>query len=279
MLLTPCQLEELLGEGKAIAVDCRFDLRNPLRGRELWIESHIPGARHADLDHDLASPVRPDSGRHPLPSPQAFSNFLASIGWRPGLLVVAYDGGSGALAARLWWLLRYFGIGEAALLDGGFAAWCKAGLAVEQGVSEITPSPPVSLNPGHMPVVATDQVKDRLEAGQMTLIDARDQTRFRGEQETIDTRAGHIPGAVNKPFGSNLDENGLFASPESLRAQFESLIRDADPNQIAHSCGSGVTACHNLFAMELAGLEGSALYAGSWSEWIRDPDRPVASGD
>ena len=278
MLVTVSQLEKSLRGGEVIAVDCRFDLRNPLRGRELWLESHIPGARHADLDHDLASPVRPDSGRHPLPSPEAFSNFLASIGWQPGLSVVVYDGGSGALAARLWWLLRYFGIEDAALLDGGFAAWRKAGLPVEQGVTEVTPTPRVPLQPGHMPVVTTGQIEEQLEKGAMMLLDARDPARFRGEQETLDARAGHIPGAINRPFGENLDQNEVFASPESLRARFETLLGETDPNRVTHSCGSGVTACHNLFAMELAGLSGSALYPGSWSEWIRDPKRPVATG-
>jgi len=274
ILLSATQLSERIRAGDCTVVDCRFDLANTGRGRSEWFAGHIPGARYAHLDDDLSSPIRPDSGRHPLPEVARFAGFLASIGWREDRLLVAYDESANAIASRLWWLMRYFAQ-PAALLDGGLAAWRAAGLPLESGAPMVEPSATPILVPDPDRVVTTPQLAAQPAA--QTLIDARTSDRFSGALETLDARAGHIPGAVNRPFGNNLRLNGRFKDPAELRREFEALLGGRPP-RVVHSCGSGVTACHNLFAMELAGMTGSKLYPGSWSEWIRDPARPIATG-
>ena len=274
ILLSAARLSERIAAGEAIAVDCRFDLADTGKGRRDWLAGHVPGARYAHLDDDLSSPVLAHTGRHPLPDPDGFARFLSSIGWRPGLLLVAYDESSNAIAARLWWLMRYFGQ-AAGLLDGGLAAWRAAGLPLEAGESAVEPTPVPALRPDEGLVVTTRRLA--AELGRVTVVDARSSERFTGAVEPLDTRAGHIPGALNRPLGSNLRLNGRFKEPAELRLEFEDLFEDVE-GEVVHSCGSGVTACHNLFAMELAGIGGSKLYAGSWSEWIRDPARPIATG-
>jgi len=274
ILLSAARLNERIAAGEAIAVDCRFDLADTGKGRRDWLAGHVPGARYAHLDDDLSSPVLAHTGRHPLPDPDGFARFLSSIGWRPGLLLVAYDESSNAIAARLWWLMRYFGQ-AASLLDGGLAAWRAAGLRLETGEPTVEPAPAPTLSPEEGLVVSTRRLA--AELGQLTVVDARSSERFTGASEPLDTRAGHIPGAINRPLGSNLRLNGRFKDPAELRGEFEELLEGRE-GAVVHSCGSGVTACHNLFAMELAGLGGSRLYAGSWSEWIRDPARPIATG-
>lgn len=259
--------------------DCRFNLVDPAWGRKAWLEGHVPGAVFADLDRDVAAPISPTSGRHPLPEPSAFAEFLARSGWRPGRKVVAYDAQGGALAARLWWLMRYFGHPDAALLDGGWTAWVAAGLPVASGEERPDPEAPVSLAPDASMVLATEAVIRDMERGAIRLLDARDAERFAGRTEPIDPIAGHVPGAVNRPFSHNLDGNGRFRTAESLGTSLNASLQDDDPASVVHMCGSGVTACHNQFAMELAGLAGSRVYVGSWSEWIRDPARPVAGED
>lgn len=275
ILLSAKQLEAGLREGDCLAVDCRFELENPARGREAWLDGHIPGACYAHLDEDLSSPIEPHTGRHPLPSTRRFANFLGRIGWTDDRLLVAYDDGPGAFALRLWWLMRYHGK-PAALLDGGLAAWKSAGGAFEAGETACRQAAAPELRPDPAMAVQTAELAE--EPGRFTIVDARGSERFTGAVEPLDSRAGHIPGALNRPFGSNLELNGRFRDAEELREDFEDLLGEADPGTVVHSCGSGVSACHNLFAMELAGLTGTRLYPGSWSEWIRDPDRPIATG-
>ena len=275
ILLSAVQLNELITDKECITVDCRFDLADPAAGHKAWLEGHIPGAAYAHLDDDLSSPVEAHTGRHPLPDSEEFARFLASIGWTEDLLLVACDEGSSALAVRLWWLMRYHGK-AAAVLDGGLAAWKDAGLPLEAGETVTTPSAQVVLVPDESMAVNVDRLHAQLE--ELSLLDARAPERFSGEVEPLDTIAGHIPGAINRPFDDNRQSNGTFMNPEELRAEFRGLLNEAGLDGVVHSCGSGVTACHNLFAMELAGLGGTRLYPGSWSEWIRDPARPIETG-
>lgn len=278
ILLTATQLNELIRNGRCTVVDCRFDFTFKDKGRSDWLAGHIPGAFYAHLDDDLAAPVEDHSGRHPLPDASDFARYLSSIGWFPGKLLVAYDSGSNAISARLWWMMRYFGQ-PSALLDGGLAAWREAGLPLEPGEIRVAPSPQEHLVPHEHMAVSSELIHDSLDSPELTVLDARAAERFSGEVENLDSKAGHIPGALNRPFEDNLDGRGRFRSPDILKAQFREALGGADSSDVVHSCGSGVTACHNLFAMERAGLSGSRLYPGSWSEWIRDPRRPVATGE
>jgi thiosulfate/3-mercaptopyruvate sulfurtransferase len=275
--VSPGQLQELLAAGACVAVDCRYDFAKHGEGLRSYLAGHIPGAHYADLDGDLSSPVTTDSGRHPLPAAETFAEFLSRISWTNETLLVAYDDRTNAFSARLWWLMRYFGH-PSALLDGGLEAWIRAGLPRETGSAQSAPTALTRLKPdASMTVVAADLLH-RLELAGLTLIDARAPERFSGEVEPLDTRAGHIPGALNRPLGLNLDPSGCFKDPASLKQEFETLLNRRSPASVVHSCGSGVTACHNRFAMELAGLGGTRVYPGSWSEWIRDPARPIETG-
>jgi len=273
LLLSVDQLQTLLDHRRCVLVDCRFDLSNPQQGLLDYREGHIPGAVYAHLDEHLSSRITPESGRHPLPGSKVFAGFLASIGWHPGLLLVAYDAGNGAYAARLWWLMRYFGL-DSAVLDGGLAAWKSAGLELQQGDVNSTPASIPELHAREPITVSADDI---ITAGEgLTLLDARGAERYSGAVEPIDSKAGHIPGALNRPFTANLAASGRFKPAAELRAEFSRLLEGSgELASVVHYCGSGVTACHNLFAMELAGLPGSRIYPGSWSEWIRDPARPV----
>jgi thiosulfate/3-mercaptopyruvate sulfurtransferase len=257
-------------------IDCRFDLADKQRGETDYRESHIPGAHYAHLEGDLSGVVCPDSGRHPLPDWRDFSRRLARWGIAPNTQVVAYDGGSGAFAARLWWLLRTVGHARVAVLDGGWAAWCAAGGPVDAvqpaaGTRRVTAVPVGGW-------VTTSQVEQNLRDRKFVLVDARGARRFAGLEEPIDPVAGHVPGARSFPFERNLDGNGLFLGPAGLRSRWLAFLRGCRPGDIVHMCGSGVTACHSLLAMEHAGLTGSRLYVGSWSEWVREPGRPVETG-
>ena len=259
-----------------VVVDCRFNLMDAEAGRRAYRESHLPGARYAHLDEDLSSPITPTTGRHPLPDPGQLARKLGEWGIGPETQVVAYDDMGGMLAAaRLWWLVRWLGHERVAVLDGGFPAWQRAGLPL---TAEL---------PTAQPATFTAQPNDRLWlttaqvlalSPENVVLDARGAARFRGEMEPIDPVAGHIPGAVNLPTENNLTADGRFLPQAELRARFAAALGERPPTAVVHSCGSGVTACHNLLAMEAAGLRGSRLYAGSWSEWIRDPGRPVATG-
>jgi len=277
ILVSVPRLNEMIHAGNCTVVDCRFDFSANYKGRSDWLAGHIPGAFYAHLDDDLASRVEDHSGRHPLPLLTDFAEYLASIGWTKGKLLVAYDEGSNAISARLWWMMQYCGQ-PSALLDGGLAAWEEAGLPLEAGETRVDPAPVVALVADERMTASTAFIHDNLESGELAVLDARAPERYSGEAEFLDTKAGHIPGALNRPFGDNLGVDGRFRDPELLRTQYEELLGPSTTMDVVHSCGSGVTACHNLFAMQLAGMDVTRLYPGSWSEWIRDPARPVETG-
>ncbi len=260
-----------------VVVDCRFNLLKPEAGRAAYLAGHIPGAWYADLDRDLAAPPGPRTGRHPLPDPEHLRALFGRFGITPGTRVVAYDEGNGGLAARLWWLLRWMGHWDVVLLDGGLAAWQSAGLPLSQA----SPAPRQAVFQGYsgaMPVLSTTQVSAALQAGTIQLLDVRAGERFLGRVEPIDPVAGHVPGAFNVPFTENLAANQKFRSQEELADRYAPYVEGRDPGNIVCMCGSGVTACQGIFALALAGVPGVALYPGSWSEWIRSTERPVATG-
>lgn len=275
-LISAEELAALPPDGVLI-VDCRHELADAEKGERDYRAEHIPGAVFAHLDRDLSdlSRVPLGFGRHPLPSEAAFSAVLARWGWRPGLQVVSYDASNGSLAAaRLWWLLRLCGAREVAVLDGGYAAWKAAHLPVSQ---EIPRRQPTQVSVHYDPAqVVLDHATIANRSDEL-LLDARAAPRYRGEVEPIDRAAGHVPGAANRPYTDNLQVDGRFKSPAELRDEFRAVIGEHAPEHVVHMCGSGVTACHNLLAMEHAGLAGSRLYAPSWSGWISDPSRPVAT--
>lgn len=257
-------------------VDCRHDLAAVDAGRLAYDAEHVPGAVHAHLDRDLSGRKTGANGRHPLPDPARFCEWLGRAGIDPSTPVVAYDDGSGAFAARFWWLMRWVGHRRVCVLDGGWAAWIAQGRPRSREVASYPPRAYVAMPRGHM-VVTTADVEANLAEKSFLLIDARGAARFAGLEEPIDPVAGHIPGAINRPYSDNLHE-GRFKPAEVLREEFERLLQDTPPGAVVHQCGSGVTACHNLLAMEHAGLYGSRLYAGSWSEWCSQA-RPVATPD
>jgi len=275
MLLSVQELHTAQDREQCVIFDCRFVLSEPGSGFEKFLKSHIPGAVYAHLDDDLAGPVTSDSGRHPLPDADKFAEFLGRSGWQPGTMLVVYDDAGGAIAGRLWWLMKYFGHDCAALLDGGIAAWKTAGYTLESGPVSPVSRPAANLIACNEMVISTSEIIEGLHDDTIKLVDARAPKRFNGELEAIDSVAGHIPGAVNYPFDANLYPDGIFRSVEQLKNGMLALAGNHDARDLVHMCGSGVTACHNIFATELAGLEGSKLYVGSWSEWIRDPSRPV----
>ncbi|HKV96792.1 MAG TPA: sulfurtransferase [Gammaproteobacteria bacterium] len=258
--------------------DCRFALSDPSAGERAYAAGHIPGARYLHLDRDLASPVTPASGRHPLPDAEILAAKLAGAGVGADTQVVAYDDAAGAFAARLWWLLRWLGHPQVAVLDGGWAEWLREGRPVSHEPPPESARGNFRARPDDRKWLSSGSVLRRVHAGIGRLLDARAAERFRGEQEPIDAVAGHVPSAVNLPYLGNISGNGRFQSAETLRTRFLAAFAGAASGETVCMCGSGVTACHNLLAMEVAGLSGGRLYAGSWSEWIRDPSRPVARG-
>lgn len=277
-LVDAATLAQSLGRTDWIVVDCRFTLTDPSAGRAAYDRGHVPGARYAHLDHDLARRPEPTEGRHPLPDPERFAATLGEWGIGADDMVVAYDEGSGAIAARLWWLLGWLGHERRSVLDGGFAAWQEAGLPVEQLAPEVAARRyELRGEPRHDAVVPTTAIATAVAAGDM-LVDARAAPRYRGEQEPIDPKAGHVPGARNRPFSANVTANGRFRPAGELRSELDELLAGRRPEQLIAMCGSGVTACHLLLAMEAAGLPAGRLYAGSWSEWIREPARPIKTG-
>ena len=272
------QLAALLGGDDLTIVDCRFDLAEPGRGESEYAEAHIPGAVYAHLDQDLSATKTGRNGRHPLPSAEEMSERFSSWGIDTDVHVVAYDAGAGHFAARLWWMLRYLGHERVSLLDGGFKAWKDGSFPVRTGREERTPRRFDARPHAKMRVDLTDLLESSAQDKRL-LIDARDPARYRGDSEPLDPVAGHIPGARNHFWQNNLDERGLFLPPERLRDHYASLLADTAPEDAIVYCGSGVTACHNLIALELAGVRGAKLYPGSWSEWCADPERPVETGD
>lgn len=258
-------------------IDCRFDLSNPAAGAAAYAAGHISGALYFDIDKDLSGPKNGSNGRHPLPDPDKLVALFSASGIDADTQVVAYDNSGGMFAARLWWLLRWLGHERVAVLDGGLSAWSSLRAPLVQEIDK--PSPRRFTNRLQQTLVDADYVKAFLHTSEMFLLDARSPDRFRGENETIDAVAGHIPGALNRFYQNNLDARGLFKAPDLLREEFDSLLGLTAPQSVVCSCGSGITACHNLLAMEIAGLSGAKLYAGSWSEWCSDPSRPVATGE
>jgi thiosulfate/3-mercaptopyruvate sulfurtransferase len=263
--------------GDWTVVDCRFDLANDAWGREQYEAAHIPAAVYANLNDDLSGPRTGTNGRHPMPSDEALLATLRRLGITNDAQVVVYDQDSGLYAGRLWWLLRYAGHRAVALLDGGFAKWSAEGRPVRAGIETRSPSN-FQASFDHSMHVNVDDVARRMGDGRTLLVDARGPDRFEGRAETIDKVAGHIPGARNRFYRSNLAPDGTMLGADALRAAFTDLLGDRDPRDAVMYCGSGVSACHNLLAMEHAGLPGSPLYVGSWSEWSSNPERPVETG-
>lgn len=263
-----------LGDPGWLVVDVRHQLTDTGYGERVYGESHIPGAFFLHCDRDLSGPTTGSNGRHPLPDPERLAARLGAIGVGPQTQVVVYDDAQGMIAGRLWLLLRWLGHDRVALLDGGLQAWQEAGQALTPVLPAARPANFVSrvcdcmVDPGY--------VQSFLETSRMYLVDARSPDRFRGENETIDPVGGHIPGAVNRFFRENLQADGRFKPAAELRAEWLALLAGRAPELVVHQCGSGVSACHSMLAMEIAGLPGSRLYAGSWSEWCTDPARPVA---
>ncbi|HTM96558.1 MAG TPA: sulfurtransferase [Croceibacterium sp.] len=268
-----------LPSNSVLVVDCRFVLSDPAQGERDFHAAHIPGAVYANLDRDLSDLSRKGLGRHPLPAPDAFAKTLSRWGWRRGRRIVAYDAQGGAMAAaRLWWMLKSAGM-EASVLDGGWQAWRAAGLPIASG--EITPRVPLKLALQFDPQRSVNyaELAALREQPSALILDAREAARFRGEFEPIDRIAGHVPGAVNRAFAMNLDAAARFKPAAVLRAEFTALLGERAPHNVVHMCGSGVFACHNQLAMEVAGLPGSRVFVPSWSGWSSDPIRPVATGD
>jgi thiosulfate/3-mercaptopyruvate sulfurtransferase len=255
-----------------VVMDCRYNLMDEGWGRAEYEQAHIPGAVFADLLDDLSSPPGPGTGRHPLPAPEQFIARASGWGIGPGTQVVVYDMAGGAFAARLWWMLRYFGHTAVALLDGGFPKWQREGRPARSGVER---RPPARFEGRPQPALEADAAEvDRIRRDPAyKVVDARAPARYRGEQEPIDPVAGHIPGAVNRFHELNLAPDGAFLPAEELRAQYAALLGGVPPENAVVYCGSGVTSCHLLVALEHAGLPGGRLYVGSWSEWIRDERR------
>ena len=285
-LITPRQLAARLEDRDLAVIDCRFDLGRPEWGREAHAGARIPHALYAHLDHDLSGKIGAATGRHPLPTVEEMAARLGQWGIDAQVQVVAYDQSSGAYAARLWWLLRWLGHTRVAVLDGGLAAWQEERLPLDTTPidSRTRPQRPARRfdpRPDAEMVVSTTELESlmasrRFATADVVLVDARAADRFAGRNETIDPVAGHIPGARNHPFTDNLDAAGRFLARGTLRERFAKTLEGVPPDGAICMCGSGVTACQNLLAMEVAGLSGARLYAGSWSEWIRDPKRPVA---
>jgi thiosulfate/3-mercaptopyruvate sulfurtransferase len=260
-----------------VVCDCRHDLMSYESGRQAYARGHVPGARFLHLDEDLSGPKNGRNGRHPLPHPITFTLRMGALGVDNRKQVVAYDASGGCFAARLWWMLRWVGHNHVAVLDGGWDAWLRSAHAVSMDPPVITSA---MFNPGLQPQSTVDAafIVSHLNRQDIAILDARSADRFCGENETLDPVGGHIPGAVNRFFRHNLDESGRFKRPAALELEFGNLLGNRMPGTVVHQCGSGVTACHNLLAMEIAGLNGSRLYPGSWSEWCSDGARPVAQG-
>lgn len=279
-LIQPHELQALLDAGApTLVLDCSFDLMNPAAGRAQFETEHVAGSLHVDLDRDLSEHGRPASeGRHPLPAREAFAARMAELGLSRGMQVVVLDRQGVNHCGRLWWMLRWCGHEAVAVLDGGLAAWKAIGGAVASGPAGSAAPGDFRAGESVAPAVDTDTLLRRLGRADTTVIDARAAARFRGEVEPLDPVAGHVPGALNRPFGENLLPDGRFKPAAQLRAEFERLLGGRDPAGVVHQCGSGVSAVPNLLAMQIAGLGITALYPGSWSAWCNTPGTPRARG-
>ena len=286
-LITVEQLQALKASGQPLMVfDCSFDLAQPLAGRAMFEDSHIAGAVYADLNTDLSAKGDPHTtgaqsgGRHPLPSRETFARWLQSVGFDHSTQAVVYDRQGANYCGRLWWMLKWLGHEAVAVLDGGLQAWVAAGGAQASGAyaPQNPNAAPFAVSASKVTLLSADTVLHHLGRSEQTIVDARATPRFKGEVEPLDPVAGHIPGALNRPFTQNLTPEGFFKPAAVLRAEFDALLGTQVAQQVVHHCGSGVSAIPNLLAMEVAGLTGSALFAGSWSEWCSDATRPVAKG-
>lgn len=274
-LINPAQLAEHIDDPQWIIFDCRFTLTDAAAGKRAYKEGHISGAHYAHLNEDLSGPITSTSGRHPLPDPELLANKFSAWGVDERKQVVVYDASFGAMAARLWWLLRWLGHHNVALLDGGLPRWQREGFPISTDICTAkTTKFRARLNAGL--VVDAGEIERIRTDNNYRLFDARAEERFSGAVEPLDKIAGHIPGAINLPWEDNLDFGGNFQTPEELQESYAHQLGRVVPEHVIHMCGSGVTACHNIIAMEHAGLRGAKLYAGSWSEWITDPNRAVA---
>jgi len=278
-LISTDELARELADPALVLVDCRHNLSDVEAGERAYLASHLPGARFMHMDRDLSGERTGTNGRHPLPDAAALSAALSRIGIDASKQVVAYDQNNGMWASRLWWLLHWLGHEAAAVLDGGIDKWIAEGRPTTADIPRVRPARFVAMTPG--PVASSAEIAQHLSdqaTAPLTIVDARAPERFRGDIEPLDPVAGHIPGAINRPYGANLTSRGTFKPAELLRSEFEAQLGAAPLSSVVHQCGSGVTACHNLLAMAVAGLPGSRLYPGSWSEWVSDPTHPVARG-
>lgn len=281
LLITAAQLQTLQQQGTPLAVvDCSFDLMKPELADSLYEVEHIAGALHAHLDRDLSTHADDavNGGRHPLPARERVAAWLGSLGIGNGTQVVVYDRNAGNYCGRLWWMLKWLGHDAVAMLDGGLQGWKAAGGAVVTGPAPSTTAVSFEVKPALRKLVFTDQVVADLGRPTQTVVDARGAPRYRGEVEPLDPIAGHIPGALNRPFTDNFTAEGFFKSHEALKAEWDQVLAGRSASTVVHHCGSGVSAVPNLIAMELAGYGPTALYAGSWSEWSRTPNLPCAKG-
>ncbi|HLR82907.1 MAG TPA: sulfurtransferase [Paenalcaligenes sp.] len=290
MLFSVVQAQASLAADEAVFIDTRYDLTDPQVGVRAYEQGRIPGALFFDQSRVMVGRGTGQNGRHPLPQLALFQQLLQQLQLTPEQQIIVYDANNGQFAARLWWMLRWAGLPKVALLDGGWQAWQAAGAPVDQdavdanfvtaiaqrlGLTDVLAD---DVEQGHMPLRQRKAILAQLDAPELCIIDARTAERYRGEVEPLDPVAGHIPGALNRPSSENLQSDGSFKSADQLRAEWSSFLEGVAPEQVVHQCGSGITACHNLFAMELAGLNGSALYPGSWSEWVAHTGAPVDVG-
>ncbi len=274
-LVSPSTLKENIDNSDWVILDCRIVLSDNDAGRKAYVDNHIPNSHYVHLEDDFSSPITAESGRHPLPDMQKVINKLGELGIDSSKQVVVYDDTFGAYAVRVWWQIRAMGHKNVAVLDGGLLGWLMHQFKLSKEIPKAKPTTfDGAFDESH--VVSTEQIASNLNDKTFTVLDARSPERFRGEEEPIDTVAGHIPDAINRPFQDNLDERGYFKTPEELKEAFEPILEKAENHQIINMCGSGITAVHNMLAMEIAGYTDSKLYIGSWSEWIRDSERPIA---
>jgi len=278
-LISPEELNQLLQlNSKDFAIfDCRFDLANVKKGLELYLQGHIPGAVYVDLEKDLSGGKNPLLGRHPLPEPSVWSSTISKLGVSKSTLVILYDQQENIYSARMWWMLKAVGLNNVRILNGGFSNWVNFGGDVSTLIEEPQPTLQEIDSSKFDGLVKMIDIQKNIQAPIFTVLDARASERYRGEVEPLDPVAGHIPGAINRLYKLNLNDQNLFKSSSELKKEFLSFVNN--PESIVHQCGSGVTACHNLLAMEIAGLHGSKLYAGSWSEWCNHPENPIALGN
>ena len=270
------ELAKRLEDSNLILIDCRFDLKDTGWGYRCYLSGHIPGAVYAHLDHDLSSMVTPQTGRHPLPAAEVFNQTLRRFGVDQSSQIVAYDSSGGAYAARLWWMLRYFGHTSVAVLNGGYTKWQSENYPIITGFQKNFASLyQINSQRATGLIIPTNEVLENLQTGNYLLLDARSPERFRGEFEPIDAVAGHIPGAINRFHGENLNADMTIKTKNQLKNEFKQLLQDVPPENVVVYCGSGVTSCLHILAMEYAGLSGASLYPGSWSEWIRNSSHPI----